>query len=139
MKINVPDIASTLTDLGIPFESQSNYLVAAVARVLGYLLPIPAAAVEGPACEFFKSAYTENLTKALDALNERMPVDYLAVADLTQKIWEVRYSLVHPTREVQAWTLIDGCIDKAHIGFEVNMADPALQRLGAVIAEGVVV
>lgn len=137
MKINVADIASTIAELGIPFESQANYLVAAIARVLGYLLPIPAEAVTGHPSEYFNAHYPKLVADALNALNERMPVDYNQVLALTQKIWEVRYGLVHASRDMQAWVVIDSCISKADLGFDIDLRDPALQRLGSFIAQGV--
>ncbi len=137
MKINVSDIASTINELGIPFEAQSRYLVAALARVLAYMLPIPANNVAGTPGEMFQSTYGAQVTAALDALNERMPVDYQQVLELTQKIWEVRYHLVHPNRDAQAWAAIDCCVQKANLGFEIDFTDAALQRLGQVITQGV--
>lgn len=136
MKISASNIASTLVELGIPAEASHQYLVVALARVLGYLLPVPAAPVEHPA-EFFQSSYGDSINGALDALNERMPVDYGVVVDLSRKVWELRYGIVHPSLDQQVWATLDKVLDKKYLGIEIDLFDPALSRLGNVIAAGV--
>jgi hypothetical protein len=135
MKINVPDIATVLIELGVPFEAQAKYLQAAVGRVVGYLLPIPAEPVASTS-----AFYTENLAPrvatALDALTERVPLDYAATLALVQQVWEVRYGLVHPQTNAQAWALLDACVKQARI-IDVDFADGAVQRLASVLSAGV--
>lgn len=135
MKIYAPDIASTLTELGVPFEAQGRYLRAALARVIGYKLPIPAEPVASLE-EHFKGLLEGQVAGALDSLNERIPLDFSATLDLVRKVWEVRYGLVHPHTDAQSWALLDACAKRAHICDDVDFADPALQRLGSVISNG---
>ncbi len=135
MKIYAPDIASTLLELGVPFEAQGRYLKAALGRVIGYMLPIPAEPVES-LNDHFKGTLEGKVAAALDVLNERIPLDYVATLALVQKVWEVRYGLVHPQTDAQAWALLDACAKRAHLCDEVDFADPTLQRLGAVITAG---
>lgn len=135
MKINVPDIATVLIELGVPFEAQAKYLQAAVGRVVGYLLPIPAEPVTST-----QAYYSENLAarvaEALDALTERVPLDYNATIALVQQVWEVRYGLVHPQTNAQAWALLDACVKQARI-IDVDFSDAAVQRLASVLGAGV--
>ncbi len=135
MKIYITDIASTLVQLGVPFEAQARYLQVAVARVIGYKLPLPAEPVEVPSA-YFQEHLAGQAGPALDHLNERIPLDYSATLDLIQKIWEMRYGLVHPQTDAQAWTLLDACAKKAHLADDVDFNDPTLQRLSSVLSEG---
>lgn len=132
MKINANDIASTLVELGIPFEAQGRYLQVAIARVIGYLLPIPAEAVTSTPA-YFEEHLASKVAGALDAITERIPVDYEATLALTRKVWEVRYGLVHPQTDAQAWALLDACVKKAHICEDIDFSDAALQRLGSAL------
>jgi len=136
MKIIVSDIASEMAQLGIPPEAQERYLVAALSRVLGYLLPIPANDIAGSLDEYFAVNHGKDVANALTALNERMPVDFDQVQSLTQKIWEVRYGLVHARRDAQAWGLLDACVQKANLGYDIDFTDASLQRLAAVMTQG---
>lgn len=135
MKINVPDIATVLIDLGVPFEAQARYLQAAAARVLGYLLPIPAEPVASISAHYDEQL-APRVAAALDAITERVPLDYNAALALTRQVWEVRYGLVHPQTNAQAWALLDACAKQARICTDVDFTDPALQRLSSVLSAG---
>lgn len=136
MKINVPDIATTLVSSGIPTEKQAAYLQAAVARVVGYLLPIPAEAVADTQAHF-KGLLEGRAAAAVDAINERMPLDFNSTLAMIRQIWEVRYGMVHPSSPTESWAVIDACVQKARISAQVDFNDPLLQRLGSVLSAGV--
>jgi len=135
MKINVPDIATVLIELGVPFEAQAKYLQAAVGRVVGYLLPIPAEPVTSTQAHFDEHLSSQ-AAGALDAITERIPLDYNATLALVQKVWEVRYGMVHPQTNSEAWALLDACVQKARI-VDVDFSDAAIQRLASVLSAGV--
>lgn len=135
MKIIVSDIASALVELGIPFEAQSRYLQAAVAKVIGYSLPIPAEAA-ADVSTYFDETLAATVAGALDSLNERVPVDYVQTTALIRQVWGVRYGIVHPQNSAQAWAVLDACVKKAHICDDVDFADASIQRLAAILAGG---
>lgn len=135
MKINIPDIATVMIDVGIPFDAQGRYLSAAIARTLGYNLAIPAEAVGSPR-DYFKGMLEGQAAAALDALIERLPFDAAAVLELTYKIWELRYGLVHPQTNALSWALLDALSKKANIAPDMDFTDPLLARLSTIVSAG---
>lgn len=135
MNINVPDIALTLQDLGIPAERQGDYLKAAIARVVAFRLPLPAEPVVN-AADHYKGALEGRVVQAIDVINERLPLDYDGVLELTQQLWTVRYGLVHPSTISQGWDLFDKVATDV-LNCDIDMTDPALQRLGRVLTDGI--
>lgn len=135
MKIHIPDIATLMVDVGIPFEAQSRYLEVAVARTLAYNTAIPAEPVASTR-EFFKGTLEGQIAPALDSLVERIPLDVKNVLELTYQIWELRYGLVHPQTNALAWALLDAVSKKANIVPDIDFTDPTLARLSSVIASG---
>lgn len=137
MKIYVPDIASLLVELGISAEDQGKYVVAAIARVIGYRLPVPADAVIGEASNYYKEELAPRVSAALDAIVERIPVDYEAVLALTYAIWDVRYSIVHRPVGPSGWVMLDACINLGTVRPDVPFTDPTVQRLSRILNDNV--
>lgn len=137
MKIYVPDIASALVDLGVPAESQGQYLVVAIARVIAYRLPIPPEPVLGEARDYYDAELAPRVSAALDAIVERVPVDYAAVLDATYQLWEMRYSLVHRPIGASGWAMLDACVNAGKILPDVPFTDPTVQRLCSILSDGV--
>jgi hypothetical protein len=140
MKINVNNIASLLIDLGIPPEKQGEYLNAATARVLGYLLPLPTTPLSDETQgtrAYFKEHLSHQVVSALDAIIERVPVDVDTVEELACQIWDLRYNLLYSRFNKPIWDLLDTCVNQARIVSAISFNDPALHRLSAVLVEGV--
>jgi hypothetical protein len=137
MKIYVPDIASTLVDLGVPAESQGQYLIAAIARVIAYRLPIPAEAVLGEARDHYDTVLAPRVSAAMDAIVERVPVDYDAVLNLTYQLWDIRYSLVHRPIGASGWAMLDACVNASKVLPGVSYTDATVQQLCTILADGV--
>ena len=134
MKINVNNIAQALAQHGIAPEKQGEYLTAAVARLAGYLLPIPPAPIESTQLHF-KGALEGQVAPVLDALIERIPFDYEQALLQIRSIWELRYALVHGSQNQAVWALLDQAVKSTQIQSAVDFTDPALQLLADAIAK----
>lgn len=134
MKINVNNIAFALTQLQIAPEQQGAYLTAAVARVVGYLLPIP---TEKPADEaaYFKGTLEGQVAPVLDALIERFPFEFDEAMAAIQAIWQLRYKLVHDHTAQAVWALLDSACKQSQCKLAVEASDPAVQLLSDAIAK----
>lgn len=126
MKIDINNVAHALVQHGIPAEQQGQVLKAAVARVLGYLLPIPAAPVDNLAVHF-KGTLEGRVAPVLDALNERFPFEYQEALDCIFSVWEARYRMVHPMGDREAWTMLDTCIEKGKFCQDLDFSHAGVQ------------
>ncbi len=135
MKINVNNIAQALAQQGIPVEAQGRYIKAAVARVVGYLLDVPAQPVEGSLKTYFKGTQEGKVAPVLDALIERFPFDFEETMELVRCVWELRYNLVHARTDLAVWALLDATVDSAKLEMDVEFKDPAVQLLSSALRE----
>ncbi|QVD49157.1 hypothetical protein LUCX_87 [Xanthomonas phage vB_XciM_LucasX] len=133
MKINARMLTTHLLEAGIGGEAQAGYLQSAVARVIGYLLPIPSEPVE--VLEHIKGSLEDVAAKALDAVLEVAPLDHDATMELIFQVWKVRYNLVHPSISAPTWKLLDIAASQGLISAPVSFADPLVQRLGALLSK----
>lgn len=135
MKINVNNIAQALVQQGIPAEAQGRYIKLAVARVVGYLLPVPAESVEGSLQVYFKGTQEGKVVPVLDALIERFPFDFEETMELIRVVWELRYNLVHARTDLAVWGLLDTAVASVKLESDVEFKDPVVQLLSAALRE----
>lgn len=126
------DIIGQLTSLGIAPEEQGKYVTAAVARAIAYSAPLPAQPDES----FFQSTVAPTIAQQLDMYNESIPLDYPAITDLAQRLWGVRYKLLHPGADVRVWACLDLIANEQHIDFGVLRTDPSLNILSNKLVAG---
>lgn len=134
MKINVNNIAAALGQLQIAPDKQGEYLTTAVARTVGYLLPIPAVKV-GNEQAFFKETLEGMVAPVLDALIERFPFEFEQAMGSIKAIWQIRYALVHDHTSHVVWALLDATCKQNQCKLDVDLNDPAVQLLGNAIAQ----
>ena len=137
MKIQVNQIASILIDIGIPPEKQGLYLNAAAAKVIAYRLKLPAEPVVGDASDYFRTELEPLVAGALDAIVERMPIDVAATIEMTHRLWDMRYGMVHRPVGREGWAMLDLCANRSGIEPGVNFTDDALMRLCGALSEGI--
>lgn len=134
MKINVNNVAFALTKFQIAPEKQGEYLTTAVARAVGYLLPIPAEKVENEQT-YFKGTLEGMVAPVLDALIERFPFDFDQALAAVNAIWQVRYALVHDHTSSVVWALLDAACKQNQCKLPADLNDPAVQLLAGAITQ----
>jgi hypothetical protein len=87
-------VTAAFESLGVPLEERSEAISVALARAIGYKLPIPAQPVES-ATAYFCENHKDAVLRTLAQINERVVFDLDEVCSTAGAVWLFRYRMAH--------------------------------------------
>lgn len=94
MKLNTQSIVADLDNIEVPLEERSYVLALALARAIGYALPLPTSPVDNPYVAFTEMHKAE-VEAMVAQVNERIVLDVDTIIDLTARFWIFRVRMVY--------------------------------------------
>lgn len=122
MKFHLYSFTASMEELGVPLEQRTVLLSIALARAIGYKLPIPTAAVDDVRA-YYEDQHRNNVDQTLAKINERIVFDLGEISNLAAAVWTFRYRMVHDPSNPAVRDFLDNMVKVGSKEFPTRVSE----------------